>query len=119
MKSEYTKDELRNAAERIADMEEIYSRAHTEIRNLENALNGFAGQEKNLESLFGWYFNGCWMKDYDLDEKGLLPSDLKRGVLSEDTIYDLYEHVVGLEDSLQMIRTEIAEILKRNSETAE
>ena len=73
MKQEYTE-------------EEIYSRAHTEIRNLESALNGFAGQEKNLESLFGWYFNGCWMKDYDLDEKGLLSSDLKRGVLSEDTI---------------------------------
>lgn len=119
MKPEVTRDELRNAIERIADMEQIYIEAGKAIQNLEAALNGFTGQEKNLESLFGWYFNGCWMKDYDLDVQGLLPQDLRRGVLSEDTIYDLYEHVVGLEDSLQTIRTEIAEILHRNKEAAE
>lgn len=119
MKPEVTRDELRNAIERITDMEQIYIEAGKAIRNLETALNGFSGQEKNLESLFGWYFNGCWMKDYNLDVQGLLPQDLRRGVLSEDTIYDLYEHVVGLEDSLQTIRTEIAEILHRNKEAAE
>ena len=29
------------------------------------------------------------MKDYEDDEAGKLPSDLKRGVLSEDLVYDL------------------------------
>ncbi len=119
MKPEYTRDEIRNTVERITDMEGIYDKAHEEIENLENALNGFSGQERNLEILFGWYFNGCWMKDYEMDEQGLLPENLRRGVLSEDTIYDLYEHVVGLEDTLQTIRTEIAEILRRNREASE
>ncbi len=32
---------------------------------------------------------GQWMKDYEADERGELPSDLKRGVLSEDLLYDL------------------------------
>ncbi len=29
------------------------------------------------------------MKDFEADEAGKLPSDLKRGVLSEDAVYDL------------------------------
>ena len=40
---------------------------------------------KNLEH----YYETEWMKDYESDEKGELPSDLKRGVLSEDGLYDL------------------------------
>ena len=34
--------------------------------------------------------SGLWLKDYELDEKGLLPKDLKRGVLSQDGLYDLF-----------------------------
>ena len=30
-------------------------------------------------------------KDFELDEEGKLPADLKRGVLSEDGIYNLLE----------------------------
>ena len=30
-----------------------------------------------------------WMKDFEADEAGKLPADLKRGVLSEDAVYDL------------------------------
>ena len=30
-----------------------------------------------------------WFADYDADRAGLLPPDLKRGVLSEDAVYDL------------------------------
>ena len=29
------------------------------------------------------------MTDYEADEAGKLPAELKRGVLSEDTVYDL------------------------------
>lgn len=29
------------------------------------------------------------MDDFEADEAGLLPADLKRGVLSEDAVYDL------------------------------
>ena len=31
------------------------------------------------------------MKDYEADEAGKLPADLKRGVLSEDALFDLLE----------------------------
>jgi len=39
--------------------------------------------------LIDYYENGQWLADYECDERGELPKDLKRGVLAEDTIYNL------------------------------
>ena len=37
-----------------------------------------------------WYMrSGQWKKDFEMDEKGRLPKDLKRGVLSEDGLYEV------------------------------
>ena len=33
--------------------------------------------------------SGQWLKDFESDERGELPLDLKRGVLSEDGLYNL------------------------------
>ena len=35
--------------------------------------------------------SGDWREDYEADERGELPPDLKRGVLSQDALYDLLE----------------------------
>jgi len=52
-----------------------------------------AVQEK-LNRLSAYMDSGQWLEDYRLDEAGKLPSGLKRGVLAEDTLYDLLtEHV--------------------------
>lgn len=37
--------------------------------------------------------NGQWLADYQLDEAGLLPPELKRGVLSQDGLYDLLREI--------------------------
>ncbi len=42
-----------------------------------------------LTELVDYYDNGQWMADFGHDERGELPSDLKRGVLSEDGVYNL------------------------------
>ena len=42
-----------------------------------------------VRELTQYYEGGVWLSDYELDEQGLLPRDLKRGVLSEDGVYDL------------------------------
>ena len=42
-----------------------------------------------LNTLILYYEGGQWLKDYEADEKGLLPENLKRGVLSEDGVYNL------------------------------
>lgn len=33
--------------------------------------------------------SGQWLCDYTADEQGLIPQDIKRGVLSQDGLYDL------------------------------
>ena len=44
-----------------------------------------------LGELVRYYEGGQWLRDYELDEQGLLPGDLKRGVLSQDGVYNLLE----------------------------
>ena len=41
-----------------------------------------------LKSFLQYYEGGQWLSDFELDEKGCLPRDLKRGVLSEDGVYN-------------------------------
>ena len=41
--------------------------------------------------LTDYYFGGQWLLDYQADERGELPRDLKRGVLSQDGIWNLLE----------------------------
>lgn len=39
--------------------------------------------------LDAYYTSGEWREDYEADERGELPPDLKRGILSQDALYDL------------------------------
>ena len=48
---------------------------------------------EKLALLETYYTSGLWLEDYEADERGELPPDLKRGVLSQDAIYDLLERV--------------------------
>ncbi len=41
-----------------------------------------------LASFLQYYEGGQWLADFTLDEQGMLPRDLKRGVLSEDGVYN-------------------------------
>ena len=45
--------------------------------------------EEKLRLLEAYYTSGEWREDYESDERGELPPDLKRGVLSQDALYDL------------------------------
>ena len=49
-----------------------------------------ADRDPEALSLLDAYFrSGQWLEDYEADERGELPPDLKRGVLSQDALYDL------------------------------
>lgn len=49
--------------------------------------------EEKLLLLDAYYASGEWREDYEADERGEFPPDLKRGVLSQDALYDLLEGV--------------------------
>ena len=75
--------------ERIAKMEEILNRARSAADALEEALDRYEEVKKALEKLESYYTGGKWRKDYEDQEKGLIPKDIPCGVLSEDAVYDL------------------------------
>ena len=50
-----------------------------------------SGSVDQLKALSEYYISDAWKRDYAADEAGLLPKDMKRGVLSEDGIYNLLE----------------------------
>ena len=48
--------------------------------------------QEALGILAEYYTSDEWKQDFADDEAGLLPKDLKRGVLSEDGIWNLLTH---------------------------
>ncbi|MBR3424074.1 MAG: DUF4298 domain-containing protein [Clostridia bacterium] len=50
--------------------------------------DGIGNKVSRLDAYYGSFE---WKIDFQSDEVGILPRDLKRGVLSEDGIYDLVE----------------------------
>ena len=44
---------------------------------------------RQLRILEDYYENGLWRLDFETDERGLLPRNFKRGVLSEDGLYNV------------------------------
>lgn len=54
-----------------------------------------------LSTLEVYYTSPAWRTDFEADEAGLLPPDLKRGVLSEDGIYNLLEEYKRVEEEMK------------------
>lgn len=89
-----------NQVERIEKMEKIMDRVSASVRTVEKALQEFAQLEEDIDTLNSYYMDGQWRKDFEADEKGKLPKNLKRGVLSEDALFDLLEETDRLRNLL-------------------
>lgn len=79
-------DKINEAVIRIKKMESLFD-ALSAARN-----RPLTKELKNAYSELSEYLaSGDWQSDYELDEKKLLPSplELKRGVLSQDGLYEL------------------------------
>ena len=63
--------------ERITYMEALYDYAR--------------GTGEISPELIAYYESGRWLKDYEADERGELPRNLKRGVLSQDGLWELLQ----------------------------
>lgn len=74
--------------ERIAHMEELLDEASEALKTLDGALAAYEEALGAIDELSEYYTSDEWMADFEADEAGELPADLKRGVLSEDAVYD-------------------------------
>lgn len=94
---------MNNQIKRIEEMEKILDTSNTAIKNLEKALKEYSKAQNGIHELATYYTSKEWKEDFEADEKGKLPSDLKRGVLSEDGIYNMLDN--NLEVQRKMCRT--------------
>ena len=86
--------------ERIRQMELRMERAAKAVMELSAALENYKAVQEDIAALERYYGSEAWKQDFADDEAGLLPADLKRGVLSEDGIWNLLEDVRELNDGL-------------------
>ncbi len=90
--------------ERIKQMERHLERAQHAVRNLVKALDEYNAAEEGLNELKAYYDSEAWKQDFTDDEAGRLPKELKRGVLSEDAIWNLLEETDEIEKRMSKIR---------------
>lgn len=74
---------------RIEEMEIILDEAAAALQDLEASLDRYRALRSRLRRLEEYYESPLWMQDFRDDEAQKLPGSLKRGVLSEDGIYNL------------------------------
>jgi hypothetical protein len=89
----YTDDLDSEQVLRIKHYEELFDRVETSVRKVKNAVKKFEELGPVVAELEKYYESDLWKNDFADDEAGKLPRTLKRGVLSEDGVYDLLEEV--------------------------
>ena len=78
---------------RIIKMELLFDELlENNLKNPELLRSSKVFQEK-LEPLKEYYESGLWLQDYESDERGELPKNLKRGILSQDALYDFFSEM--------------------------
>ena len=95
------KKDCNEQASRIRRMERRLNAASAAVKRLEAALDKWEAAQEAIAALDEYYGSDLWRQDFADDEAGLLPADLKRGVLSEDGIWNLLTDVSELNKRLQ------------------
>lgn len=75
--------------QRITQMENYFNQSVAAVEALSHALEDYLTVQPQLQALSDYYGSSQWYDDLADDEAGRLPSELRRGVLSEDGIYNM------------------------------
>lgn len=87
------KEPLEKIIKRVQKMEAYFDEVVEALKKDAAILEKDASLKEKLEILIAYYENGQWLADYESDERGELPADLKRGVLSQDGLYNLLSEI--------------------------
>jgi len=87
--------------QRIRQMERHLVRAASALERLSSALDKYEEAKADIAALASYYGSNDWKQDFADDEAGRLPKDLKRGVLSEDGIWNLLEAHQELQERMK------------------
>lgn len=81
-------------------MEVRLDTAAAAVRALDAALEQWEAALPEVAVLAAYYESEAWQRDFADDAAGKLPQGLKRGVLSEDAVYDLLSDCARLREKL-------------------
>ena len=88
------KSDVEAVINRVGEMEALFDQLSMIVENDDQTARQNGDDRKAVRRLARYLDSGLWLKDYQLDELGLLPKDLKRGVLSQDGLYDLLDEPI-------------------------
>lgn len=86
---------------RIRKMERHLNRASAALKRLSSALDKYDEAKEDIAVLSAYYASNDWKQDFADDEAGRLPKNLKRGVLTEDGIWNLLEEHRELQERMK------------------
>ena len=78
---------------RIIKMERYFDEILEEKLKNPGIIHSSKRFQDKVNALNDYYQNGLWLKDYECDERGELPEGLKRGILSQDGLYNLLSDI--------------------------
>lgn len=81
---------------RIEDLEYKFNEVSRVMAALDMAFDEYTDIKDWIGELKDYMESGQWRKDFEADEKGEIPEDLKRGILSEDGLFDLLADVTKI-----------------------
>ena len=84
-------------------MERRLNRALAAVKRLTGALDKWEEVQDDIVQLDKYYGSDVWRQDFADDEAGLLSEELKRGVLSEDGIWNLLADCKELNERLKLL----------------
>ena len=88
-----TEKEINTAIERIREMEKLFDIVNIALSKMPALLFKNRSLKSAVLLLSEYYESGLWLRDYELDEAGLIPAELKRGVLSQDGLYNILSEI--------------------------
>lgn len=95
------KQKAETRIERISRMEQYFDILNQTLKCCKESISDDKSLQSMLLDLKDYYENGQWLADYEADERGELPSELKRGILSQDGMYNLLCEAENINKTIQ------------------
>ena len=97
----------KNRIERIEYLSEQYDKLYSLVQTLRSNMDDFEIYAPEVEKLRDYLSSGKWKEDFEADERGEIPQETNRSILSEDGLFNLLESLDDLlcqfDDALELL----------------